>query len=287
MEERDQPLGVERDLLREVEAFGANMQKGKTRGGFTLIELLVVIAIIGILASLLLPSLSKSKEQARVTQCLSNLRQIGITIELFRQDVSDGRFPGTEIIGGRNPAPRFLEANVFPAAANRPLYSYLRESEVFRCPKDRGQRMLPCPPHDNLRSLKPSKWATAGHSYSFNASSPSILAGGGFKRRTDGVLANNTDSWVPNPSKFMMVYEPPARLYGCDNEPPEWYQWHYSRQVSDITDVKSAPALFYSPTLYVDGHSALNNFSKSLQTDPLFPYEETKDWMWYKPKNPQ
>jgi len=77
------------------------------------------------------------------------------------------------------------------------------------------------------------------------------------------------------------MHEPAARLYGCDIA--QWYQWHYVRGSSDIEDPIYARAQFVSPVLFVDLHVAVHNFSKSLMTDPLYPYEQTKDWAWYKP----
>lgn len=61
----------------------------RQRSGFTLIELLVVISIIGILAGLLLPVLSASKEKARRIQCLSNLRQVNLSLRLYADSNQD------------------------------------------------------------------------------------------------------------------------------------------------------------------------------------------------------
>ena len=61
------------------------------RGGFTLIELLVVIAIIGILAAMLLPTLTKGKQAAQSAACKNHLHQIGLAMSMYVQDLN--RYP--------------------------------------------------------------------------------------------------------------------------------------------------------------------------------------------------
>ncbi|HEY3781847.1 MAG TPA: prepilin-type N-terminal cleavage/methylation domain-containing protein [Fimbriimonadaceae bacterium] len=64
-------------------------------GGFTLIELLVVIAIIAILAAILFPVFARAKEAAKKTDCLSNIRQIGLATQMYLSD-NGGIYPETK-----------------------------------------------------------------------------------------------------------------------------------------------------------------------------------------------
>ena len=76
----------------------------RTKRGFTLIELLVVIAIIGILASLLLPTLQRARERARQTRCMINLKQIYTAMFEYASDYNDYIVPFYADSGGTTDA---------------------------------------------------------------------------------------------------------------------------------------------------------------------------------------
>jgi len=68
------------------------MRRRQAQQAFTLIELLVVVAIIGVLASLLLPALSRGREKARQTACIGNLRQLALAARLYWDDYEGRTF---------------------------------------------------------------------------------------------------------------------------------------------------------------------------------------------------
>ena len=113
----------------------------KARNGFTLVELLVVISIVLMLAGLLLPAVGRARGLALTANCLGNLRQLGLAVQMYINDQT-GRLPKLQNRSTTNELAPAIDTVLFP-----PNF----QKTIFQCPADR-------------RSI----FATTGTSYYWN-----------------------------------------------------------------------------------------------------------------------
>lgn len=126
----------------------ANHRQKRTRAfaGFTLVELLVVIAIVGILASLMLPSLFRAKQRALGVACINNLKQLQLGIQIYASDHDDALPPNHFVSPGVShvsPHRAWCEGNARTDATPQNikkgvLYPYVNDESVYHCPSDRS-----------------------------------------------------------------------------------------------------------------------------------------------------
>jgi len=151
------------------------IKRTKARG-FTLIELLIVISIIGLLMSILLPSLHRAREQAKAMACTSNLKQIGLAVLSYFAEY-DGYFPpayqsdsGTHWWGQKSPdGIDHTKGFAWPY-----LQSTLKEKSIYECPSQPyGSYELQAKP---ASALDDPKWITSTYGYNGYYLSPSRTA---------------------------------------------------------------------------------------------------------------
>jgi len=154
--------------------------------GFTLVELLVVIAILAILAGILFPTFTAARGKAREASCLSNLRQLGMGVQLYAQDY-DGIVPWAKDASDAFVPSMWDESPECRRMLDRMPYlhptryrdrlpdagalaPYVRSDEVWRCASDTGFDVLdnndscggPCP-----LPARPTMFKAFGSSYLF------------------------------------------------------------------------------------------------------------------------
>jgi general secretion pathway protein G len=191
------------------------------RAGFTLIELLVVIAIIALLAALLFPVFATARAKARQSQCLSNLRQIGMSIDMYATDHDDLYPFAVDPTDKYTPQiwheyPEWQQWIPSMPMLHEVLQPYQKSREIWRCPADIGYTIqdFTGEPFDT----RPSSYERYGTSYLFRTEIAfRLMRVGSFQYSAQiNMLFDGSGKWHGSKSWFSPDYPPdPGYRYNC------------------------------------------------------------------------
>lgn len=204
--------------------------RARTMSAFTLIELLVVIAIIAILAAILFPVFAQARESARQTVCTSNVRQIGLGVQMYVQDY-DENYPIFYAYNTQDPVTGARAWSGDPAHKGDELLimPYVKNKEIFKCPDDLGGPSLSdptygCPGRNSYQ-------ACYGSSYRFDVGSFSVIANESSQNNyLYPTTTAITDSSFAYPSETRMMRDEMMPWFGTNANygylPSYFKQWH-------------------------------------------------------------